>query len=247
MVAPRDDKDLIILEADGFIDEVHGYGYPIKKALEKSDLSSTIVSLTDNASNLSEFTGKPMIISGGMTEVTANVSWIIEAKNQISDILQNNRDAKNESTTPLLGICFGAQLIAEAYSPGSVKYLDDPEIGVSRIRLEEKHPLFDGFPSEFDAYAFHYNQIKAKNLDVISSQQHMGYSFVQAFEVSGSYAYGVQFHPELTLNAMKRLLRTYRSLISGLGHDVDQINTEILDITENHRIFHNFYRIARQA
>ncbi len=247
MKASRDDKDVIILEADGLIDEYHGYGYPIKKALEKNGLSSTIVSLVDNASNLSELTGKQIIISGGMTEVTANVSWIIDAKNQISDILQSNSDAKNESKTPLLGICFGAQLIAEAYSPGIVKYLDDPEIGVSRIRLEAMHPLFDGFSLEFDAYAFHYNQIKAKNLDVISSHQHMGHDFVQAFEVSNSYAYGVQFHPEFTLSHMKRLLRTYRILISTLGHDVDQITTEILDISNNHRVFRNFNRIAGQA
>ncbi|MBD3230454.1 MAG: hypothetical protein GF329_19900, partial [Candidatus Lokiarchaeota archaeon] len=183
------ETDIIILEADGKIDDKNnGYGMPIKKRLSEMGINSKIISLAENSEYLDRLPNKPMVISGGMTEVTKNIDWINHSKRFIKKKIKDNQS--NKSIT-LLGICFGAQLIAESYEKGSVTYLDTPEIGISKIVLNKsEHKLFDGFKKEFNAYSFHYNQIKPENFSVISSSNIEDNIFIQVFEIPNTKIFG---------------------------------------------------------
>ena len=236
------EADVIILEADGLIDETHGYGFSILKRLVEFNLKPALVSIVDNAEVLYQLPRKPLIFSGGMTEVTADVGWVTMAKQFVSEAVMENKKQSGKDRISMLGICFGAQLIAEALIPGSVTYLDDPEIGTSPITLDiTDHNLFHGLPSTFDAYSFHYNQIKLGGLKSISSHTHMEHQFLQAFEIPNAFVFGVQFHPELKHAEMKKLLETYRDLIGDLGFDVSPIISNLPEITNTPLILKNFY------
>jgi GMP synthase (glutamine-hydrolysing) len=236
------EADIIILEADGLIDETHGYGFSILKRLNEFDLKPALVSIVDNAEVLYQLPKKPLIISGGMTEVTADVEWVTETKKFVSEVVMTNKNHNLNNRTPILGICFGAQLISEALFPGSVTYLDDPEIGISSITLDlPDHNLFHGLQKTFDAYSFHFNQIKPSGMKSISSHNHMGHQFLQAFEIPNASVFVVQFHPEFKQNEMKKLLETYRELISELGFDVGPIIDDLPEITDTPLILRNFY------
>ncbi len=236
------DADVIILEADGLIDEAHGYGFSILKRFNDFNLKPSLVSIVDNAEVLYQLPKRPLIFSGGMTEVTADVDWVSEAKNFVSEVVVNNKNMVPNNRTPIFGICFGAQLIAEALVPGSVTYLDDPEIGTSLISLDvPDHNLFYGLQRSFDAYSFHYNQIKPVGLESLSSHTHMGHQFLQAFEIPNASVLGVQFHPEFRQIEMKKLLETYRALIGELGFDVNPILANLPEITNTPLILKNFY------
>lgn len=236
------ETDIIILEADGKIDDKNnGYGYPIKNRLAEMDINSKIISLIDdsNSNHLDELPPKPLIFSGGMTEVTKNLDWINECKAFIKGKIEEN---KNNKGIPIFGICFGAQLIAETYKKGSVMYLDTPEIGISKIKLNKtNHNLFKGFKKEFDAYSFHYNQIKTKDFSIISSTKINHNEFIQAFEIPNTPIFGVQFHPEFKINEMKTLLKIYEDLVKNLGHNINRIIENLPKIENNWLILKNFY------
>ena len=235
--------DVIILEADGLVDTSNGYGTPIFQALEDFGITAAVVPISHRTDILQRLPKKHLILSGGMTEVTADIEWIRELKSFILSIIKSNQQSKSNHRQAIMGICFGAQIIAECYSKGSVTYLDDPEIGVSRISLAtENHDLFAGFSREFDAYSFHYNQIWSDDVTVLSQHLHMGHRFIQAFEIPDASTVGVQFHPEFTHQQMSRLFETYRELIRNLGFDLQPIIDTLPPISGNRQILKNFYK-----
>ncbi len=236
-----EDAGLLILQADGLIDEEHGFGYPISQRLNELNILSKIVNVSHNTDILNELPKKPLILSGGMTEVTADIDWINELKSFILGIIERNRNTQSQKQ-PILGICFGAQIIAECYSKGSVFFLEDPEIGVSNIVLARpEHPLFKDIKSEFPAYAFHYNQIWSEDITILSDQHYKGHHFIQAFEIQDGLAFGVQFHPEFKQNQMLKLYQTYELLIGELGFDLKPVIESLPEVTGNHLILRNFF------
>jgi GMP synthase-like glutamine amidotransferase len=233
-------SQILILQADGLIDQTHGYGHPIKQRLDEFGISSEIVPIAERTEILPELPEKPLILSGGMTEVTADIDWINDLKAFVEKIIESNQQ-NPERAQPLLGICFGAQIIAEAFHPGSVSFLEDPEFGVSRIVLEkEKHKLFDGFDSEFDAYSFHYNQIWCKDVRILSKHKHRGHEFLQAFEIPDAKSFGVQFHPEFRHAQMSSLFKAHQQLILEFGFDLNPIIKSLPVVEGNDTLLKNF-------
>ncbi len=99
--------------------------------------------------------------------------------------------------TPLLGICLGGQLLAQA-AGGWVGPGTEPEIGWFPVELTdaaENDPVFSSLPRRFDAFQWHYYVF-----DVPEGAQELARNAAcpQAFRV-GDRAWGVQFHPEVTL------------------------------------------------
>ncbi|MFX0099232.1 MAG: type 1 glutamine amidotransferase [Candidatus Hodarchaeota archaeon] len=237
-----DDIDVIIIEGDGKIDDDAGYGTPIMRRLESHGISSNIVPLKENIEKLNQIPPKPLFISGGMTEVTSDKPWMKRARQWCKGLIEGNKDQPGEKQVPLLGICFGAQLIAEAFEPGSVHYLDTPEIGSSTITLDiADHWLFESISSPFDAFAFHYNQIKNRNVVPISTHKIEQNEFLQAFEIPGVPCFGVQFHPEFRFSEMERLFLYYEDLIKDLGFNSSNIIQDLPRTIDNSIILKNFY------
>ncbi|SDN89124.1 type 1 glutamine amidotransferase [Alkalicoccus daliensis] len=237
--------DVVVLEADGEVSDGNGYGAAIVKRLEDLNYSPVLIDFKENSYDLKDVVGKPIIISGGMTEVTSDEMWVQHARSFVKERILYNQQAERKNKIPLLGICFGAQLIAESYEKGSVSYLNTPQMGVSNIKLEDPaHPLFKGYKVQFPAYSFHYNQIKIQDANIISSHHMEGEEFVQAFEIDNSHCFGVQFHPELTYEEYLPLLETYEDLlVKDLGLSMENIRKNLLPIKSNKHILKNFLEI----
>jgi GMP synthase (glutamine-hydrolysing) len=108
-----------------------------------------------------------------------------------------------ERGVPVLGVCFGHQLLAQAYGGEVARSPRGREIGGIRCTLTPEgraDPLFDGIPARFDALATHEDEVVAlpRGATVLAFN---GWSRVQAFRVAGNVR-GVQFHPELDPAAM---------------------------------------------
>jgi GMP synthase (glutamine-hydrolysing) len=99
--------------------------------------------------------------------------------------------------TPVLGICLGAQLIAKAAN-ASVYPAAEFEIGWYPVELTDaaaEDPLLGRLPERFDAFQWHYytHAVPAGAVELAQSSV-----CTQAFRL-GEHAWGVQFHPEVTL------------------------------------------------
>jgi len=241
------DADIIILEADGKVDPDHGYGYLLKKRLQEFNINTSLFSLPKNADKLGQLPPKPLLISGGATEVTADVDWIVQSRNFISNKIQQNIISDRKSHIPILGVCFGAQLIAESYSKGSVTYSEEPEIGITSVKLEtSSHPLFEGYRHQFfDAYTFHYNQIGVEDVFPLSIDSDHTMDFVEAFEIQGSSCFGLQFHPEFEHDEFITLLETNKQVIAEIGYDLNPVIKGIPSIPNNAIILKNFFNYCQ--
>ena len=106
--------------------------------------------------------------------------------------------------TPVLGICYGHQLLAHAlggevgYHPGGL------ELGTVPITLTpeaQADPLFAHLPAQLTAQVVHAQSVRALPPGAVrlAGNAHEPH---QAYRI-GAHAWGVQFHPEFSLAAMQ--------------------------------------------
>ena len=135
------------------------------------------------------------VISGSHAMVTDKEPWSEALAEWI-------RQAAAE--LPLLGICYGHQLIAHALG-GEVGYRDEGfELGSHLIGLQQgvdRDPLFSQLPSQFDAHLVHAQSVlqlppQATLLGLSAGEPH------QCYRV-GEQVWGVQFHPEFNETVMQ--------------------------------------------
>ncbi|WAA08583.1 type 1 glutamine amidotransferase [Fervidibacillus albus] len=239
--------DVYVLESTGYINHrKEGYAKPIVDRLQTFGYSTKVIPLKEQYNELQSIpNGKPIIISGGMTEVFAQEKWLIETKKFIGKIIESNKQKPVCEKTFLFGICFGAQLISEVIQPGAVKFLHEPQIGEKPVTLCDPSPLFENVADHFYAYAFHYNQIQNDFLFVLSEVKKEGMHFINAFENQDLGCFGTQFHPEFTGQEFKTLLEYYNDQFQDQFQiDTSQIIRSLKRYPNNAIILENFMKMA---
>jgi GMP synthase - Glutamine amidotransferase domain len=136
------------------------------------------------------------VISGSHAMVTDKESW--------SETLAEWIRQAVAVDMPILGICYGHQLIAHALG-GRVGYRGDGfELGSHFIELHQgadSDPLFKQLPLKFDAHLVHAQAVvqlppQATLLGSSAGEPH------QCYRV-GQHVWGVQFHPEFNETVMQ--------------------------------------------
>ncbi len=97
---------------------------------------------------------------------------------------------------PVLGICYGAQWIAQS-SGGAVDKSDSREYGRARLSVKETGDLLLGnLPRESQVWMSHGDTIVRipDNFSVIASTEEVE---IAAYKVKDELTWGVQFHPEV--------------------------------------------------
>ena len=113
---------------------------------------------------------------------------------------------------PVLGICYGLQLIVHKFG-GKVKKVDRREYGRSSISIDDSSDLFKNLGTEITAWMSHSDQVTKLPLG-FSSIAHSLNSPVAAIRDSDKRLFGVQFHPEV-MHTPKGLdiIRNFTSVI----------------------------------
>lgn len=133
---------------------------------------------------------KAVILSGGPLNLTSGIK-LEKIKPNIELIL---RLFLQNTQIPILGICFGFQLLALIFG-GKLGRLSVPEKGESIVKIVNNSPLFKGFTEKVTVFNNHedfVNQIP-ENFS-ISAKGLKGQ--IQAMQHNNLPIFGVQFHPE---------------------------------------------------
>jgi GMP synthase (glutamine-hydrolysing) len=102
-----------------------------------------------------------------------------------------------ERGTPVLGVCFGSQLLAQALG-AEVRGAATPEIGWHQVELTEEgraDPVLGFLPERFESLQWHHYEwlLPPGAVELARSER-----CLQAFRLDDRPVWGVQFHPEVT-------------------------------------------------
>ncbi|WP_454055586.1 glutamine-hydrolyzing GMP synthase [Clostridium sp. Marseille-Q7071] len=157
------------------------YNQLIARRVRENHVYCEIVPYTISAEKIKEMNPKGIIFTGGPNSVYG------EAAPQID---------KNifELNIPILGICYGAQLMAHTLG-GNVKTATVREYGKTDVNLQINNKLFEGI-SEKQCWMSHTDFIESapQGFEIIG---HTSECPIAAFSSEERMLYGVQFHPEV--------------------------------------------------
>lgn len=147
-----------------------------------------------------------LILSGGPSSVYGE-----NAPHPVDDLL-------TKINVPVLGICYGLQLIAHKLG-GEVVPSNNREYGYGRLQVTEPGSrLFKSLPAELDVWMSHGDHVAALPAGFRMTARTA--DAVNAFENDSRKIYGVQFHPEVAHTPLgSQILRNFLFEICGCYGD----------------------------
>lgn len=146
---------------------------------------------------------------------------------------------------PLLGICYGHQLLAHALGGEVAHHPDGVEIGtvtVERHAASEADPLLGELPGRFPAQAVHWQSVRRlpEHAVLLAGSSHEAH---HAFRV-GDRAWGVQFHPEFSDEALRAYLEGLGPVLAREGRDAAAIIEGLQPTPDAASVLPRFARLA---
>ncbi len=141
-----------------------------------------------------------------------------------------------ESGKPYLGLCLGLQVLFEegdehGVTPGlglfrgRVERFPDrdaagallrvPQIGWNRVHFSGAHPMLARLPAADDFYFVHSYRAVPRDAELVVGRADYGAPFAAA--VASANVFAVQFHPEKSQRAGKRLLDAFAAWVAESG------------------------------
>jgi GMP synthase (glutamine-hydrolysing) len=154
------------------------------------------------------------------------------------------RDAVSAGT-PVLGICYGHQLLAHALGGEVTHHPEGVEIGtvtVERHPASEHDPLLGDLPERFPAQAVHWQSVRRlpAGAVLLAGSAHEAH---HAFRV-GERAWGVQFHPEFSDEALRAYLDGLGPTLAKEGLDAAQITDALQPTPDAASVLPRFAQLA---
>lgn len=145
---------------------------------------------------------------------------------------------------PLLGICLGGQLLAEALG-AAVHSQKNGEMGIHSVAVMNSarmDPLFLGIPEYFTTFQWHNDSFEIPDgAACLASSPDCAH---QAFRY-GSCHYGLQFHPEVTKNIVRCWAQNSSEAIDSMRILEDFQRQEGAYSAISQKLLENFLRLAR--
>ena len=171
------------------------YSHLIMRRIREMNVYSEMVPPDITAEGIEEFSSRyslrGIILSGGPSSIYENNAPRCDRK-----IL--------EIGVPVLGICYGHQLLAH-YLGGRVKKSEKMEYGVTQITVDRRDLILKGHGRRETVWMSHGDTVFAmpENFEVLAHSRNCP---ISAFRHSEQPIYGVQWHPEVTHTPKGRLL-----------------------------------------
>ncbi len=176
-----------------------------------------------------------LVVTGSRSSVYWDEPWIDPLIEYVADAAEHG--------LPILGVCYGHQVLAEALG-GHVAAMDGFEIGYNTIERLTDDELFDGLDREFTAFTTHGDAVieLPPGSQVIAQNEYGIHAFRRG------HCFGVQFHPEYDMQTARTVTEGKKERIAP-----DRVAQTLEEITpENYAaaceakvIFDNFTEYVR--
>ncbi len=198
-------QGIAVLDAGG------QYCHLLARRVREVGVQSHVLPIDTKSDQLASIGG--IIISGGPRSVTEAGSPRVDPS-----ILSMG--------VPILGICYGHQLLAATMPGGVVKPSYSREYGLARLRLNTGPgpsttgaELFEGVPDDSQVWVSHGDSVEKLPdcFEVLGATDHCA---VAAMVYPARNIYGVQFHPEVTHSEFgQRILENFVRRVCRSGSD----------------------------
>ena len=203
----------------------------------RRELDADLVEFDVNSGELpphTDFDG--LVVTGSRASVYWDDEWI--------DPLIEYVGRAAADGVPILGVCYGHQVLAEALG-GRVAGMDDFELGYSTVEQVDDDPLFAGMDKAFTVFTSHGDSVVElpPGAELIARNEYGVHGFRR------EHCWGVQFHPEYDMKTARKIADSKRERLGDA-----QVDRVLADITpENYaaaceakQLFENFGQYARK-
>lgn len=176
-----------------------------------------------------------VIISGSTSGIYEDEEWIDALVEKTREYIEND--------VPVLGLCFGHQVIAKALG-AEVVQMDKYEIGYRPVNFKESE-IFEGL----DSIEYPFNTHQDKVVDLPDEVETIAETEVsnQGIQHREKPVYGVQFHPELTPDVAEKAVRTKDMDNEKKKRLLEEVNDANFHRAKRTlRIFENFQRAIEE-
>ncbi len=176
-----------------------------------------------------------IVLTGSPSSVTERAGWML--------ILEDFLRQAVARGVPILGICFGHQILAQALGGEVIRNPRGREIGTIEVELLASDPILDDLGPRFAANATHVDTV-GRLPSGATRLARSALDEVAAFRLGS--ALGVQFHPEINGTIMGRYLDARREIVTTEGLPWEELKRGARDTDSGPRILQNFARWARR-
>lgn len=178
------------------------------------------------------------VVTGSAAMVSDREAWIGRTAEWLRTAV--------EAGVPVLGVCFGHQLLAHAFGGRVGPNPRGREIGTVGVTLTDRaaaDPLLAGLPVTIDVHATHLESV----LELPPGAELLASSALdphQAFRLPGRPAWGLQFHPELTAAIARGYIEAKRRDMLREGLDPDRLLADVRETRWGGDILARFARLV---
>ena len=178
-----------------------------------------------------------VIVTGSPAMVTEKLEWITTSEHYLLDAIDQPK--------PVLGICFGHQLLAQALGGRVDWHPQGREIGTTTLQLTSAakgDPLLHNLPPEFPVHVTHMQSV----IDLPTGSEILGFNDFDRHQAVRftDRAWGIQFHPEFDEDIMTGYIRERFEVIRNEGLDADALLASVIPAKESEVILSRFMQLA---
>ncbi|MDD4238947.1 MAG: glutamine amidotransferase [Desulfotomaculaceae bacterium] len=178
-----------------------------------------------------------IIITGSHSMLTEYDQWIVHFSQWLRDIVHNS--------IPVLGICYGHQLLAQALG-GHVDYHPKgKEIGTVSIELTadgEKDTLLGVLPQTFLGHVAHAQTVITLPVNArLLAKNH--FDKHHAFSINKNM-WGVQFHPEFNADVTRAYINEQKDSLEKEGYDLNILHNSVQEHAYGKMLLQRFLELV---
>lgn len=181
-----------------------------------------------------------VLITGAAAMVTERLPWSERTAAWLPSVLA--------AGTPLLGVCYGHQLLAQALDGEVGVNPRGPEMGTVTISMATEaadDPLLSVLPARPVVHVSHFESVLrlptgARLLASGEGDPHHAYTI-------GDQAWGVQFHPEFDAAIMRGYLAERSERLAGYGLDAPALIDAVQESEHGRALLARFGELVRAA